>query len=110
MKTLLLTVLALTATTKAQAANSCSYVLDEEAYWENTSGNLTLNGVAYRCVQGATEEDRNLCNRVNAEEKRIAYFVAFDGAEANFFVFKNDMVITDDSLVCEGIASEGTAQ
>lgn len=82
-------------------AAQCSYELDREEYWENASGKLTLNGVEYRCEQqGETEDFTTVCLDP-ATQATIDLRIAFDGAEADFFVFSG----SSEEPVCRGIAT-----
>lgn len=93
-----------TSSSAFAAANTCSYKLDQEEYWEDASGDLSFNGREYRCKTIMIGEDMvTLCSdKELTDSPNYQFIVAFDGAEADFGVY-NTLDFSQGSL-CSGQA------
>lgn len=112
MKNLFL--LALTASSlvssMAFADTTCTYVLNDEAYWEDASGVLTVGASKYSCksiVVGEDAEMLTVCKDVKSASRKplpeyFKFTIVFDGAEANFTVRPGIETVKE---VCSGVAT-----
>jgi len=103
-----LSVLMALSAMNAKAENVCLYTLDQDEYWDNSNGDLTMNNEEFRCerVYLAPYEYTTLCNELGAKKatiKNYKWAIAHDGGEANFYVFRN--YSTSAKPVCEGVAT-----
>lgn len=105
MKAVLFILAAFAANSSAFAANNtCSYLLDQEEYWEVANGDLTFNGGKFRCETILIGEDSvTLCKDIKkSDSPNYDLVVAFDGAEADFGVY-NTLDFNQGAL-CSGQA------
>lgn len=86
---------------------NCSYVLDQEEYWEQADGTLIIDNQTYRCETnyiGQHGDSMTLCKK-KASSKSYDYVVVFDGAEANYWILDSIRFgENDDHVTCKGIA------
>ena len=87
----------------AQAAPTCTYILDNEAYWDRADGVLIVDGKSYRCTTVQIGDDqRTLCKKKGASARNYSFYVYFDGAEGDFWATKS--LAHDVEPLCHGIA------
>lgn len=92
----------------AKAENVCLYTLDQDEYWDNSNGDLTMNNEEFRCerVYLAPYEYTTLCNELGGEKattKNFKWALALDGGEAQFYVFRSYK--PNAKPVCSGVAT-----
>ncbi len=90
----------------ALAAPKCKYVLNQEDYWENGAGVLTIGSESYKCESlylGSYGDIVTACkDPLLGLDNVYNYIITFDGAEANFLVSEG---LNKSGYVCEGIAT-----
>jgi len=89
----------------AASPATCAYHLDGEAYVGKDDGDLKFNGKRYRCeTLRLGKDERTLCRAHGSRSKNYDFYVSFDGAENDFFVF--DSLDPESDALCHGVATE----
>lgn len=107
MKLILITV-SIFVSQLSYASPNCTYVLNQEEYWENASGVLTVDTQVYGCKTiylGQNGDMRTVCvspEKLGSSPEVYDFIIYFDGAEANFDV-STDLDMTN--ILCSGVAT-----
>ena len=105
----ILSLAALFITTTAFAAPNCKYELNQDNYWDDASGKLTVNAIDYKCETLILGQEGNLVTACKdpftTRENVYDFVVNFDGGEGNFFVSVGLDSANKGKYLCEGIAT-----
>lgn len=88
------------------AKTHCSYELNNEDYWEDASGVLTVDGKSFNCKTAVLRDGDSLtlCKQQSSGSgsEVVDYIIRFDGAEAGFVVSTD---LDGQNQVCSGTAT-----
>ena len=86
------------------AAPNCKYALNQENYADNSSGELTVNAIKYKCSDLKIGEDFVTVCKNKKTQSGYDFIITLDGAEADFSVYAgiNDGI---RKSLCDGQAT-----